>query len=96
MRLLFGLILLIEAIVFAHREQQFVTWVDNFLKEAGFVMDHEWLLRIVHNHVLSQIQVLAFVLLASCVVFAGQKEEVVVKEHHPHNLHQAVTLQTHL
>mmetsp|Transcript_28932 Transcript_28932/g.35790 ORF Transcript_28932/g.35790 Transcript_28932/m.35790 type:complete len:703 (-) Transcript_28932:22-2130(-) len=94
--LLVGLVLLIEAQVFAHCEEELVARIHHFLQEARLVVDHKRLLRVVHNHILCQIQVLADWLLAHTVVLSGQEEEVVVEEDHAHDLDQAVALQTHL
>lgn len=96
MCLFFRLVLLIEAVVFAHCEQQFVAGVYNFLKEASLVMNHKGLLRVVHNHVLGQVKVLANMLLLPSVIFARQEQEVMVEEDHPHDLYKAITLQTDL
>ena len=96
MCLLLRLILLIETIVLAHGEEQLVARIDDLLEEASLVVHREWLLRIVHNHVLGQVEELTNVLLLAFVVFASQEQEVMVEEDHPHDFYEAITLQTNL
>lgn len=66
--------------------------VDDLLDEVGLVVDHEGVARVVHDHVLGQVEVLDRVI-AVVDVLAPEEEEVVVEENHLEDCDEAIVLQ---
>ena len=60
------------------------------------MVDHEGFLRVVHNHVFGQEEILAHGLLTHSVVFPCQEQKVMVQEDHSHDFDQGVALEAHL
>ena len=60
------------------------------------MVDHKRVARIVHDHVLGEVQELPHWHVVLRIVLSCQKQEVVIKEDHAHDLHKSIVLQRHL
>ena len=81
---LFDLTILILLSVLAHTEEQLVAIIDYFLDVKRLMMHHEGIARVMHDHVLGEVEELADRLVVLRTVLTSQEEKVMIEEDHPH------------